>query len=180
MDEIALKTGMSKKTIYQSFENKDEIIRAIVEQHISKSASNCNANISNSENAVHEIFMNLEMVQKLTDDMNPALFEDLEKYYPEIFDVIFSHKNDFIAKKLHQNLKRGIQEELYREDINIDVLTKLRIETMFLPFNQQLFPLGQYKLKEVEFDLVEHFVYGIATTKGQKIFKKYKQQSIKN
>lgn len=179
MDEIAAKTGMSKKTIYQSFENKDEIVNAIVEQHISKSASMCESNLCQAENAVQEIFLNLEMVQKLTEDMNPGLFEDLERYYPPIFEKLFRHKNDFISKKIKDNLKRGIEEGLYREEIDIDILTKLRIETMFLPFNQQLFPFSKYKLTEVEFELIEHFIYGIATLKGQKLFNKYKLQRLK-
>lgn len=178
MDEIALKTGMSKKTIYQSFENKDEIVNAIVEQHINKSATLCESNNCQAENAIHEVFLNIEMVQKLTEDMNPALFEDLEKYYPIVFEKLFRHKNDFISHKIKDNLKKGIEEGLYREEIDIDVLTKLRIEQMFLPFNQQLFPAGKYKLADVEFVMIEHFIYGIATIKGQKTFKKYKDKNI--
>jgi AcrR family transcriptional regulator len=179
MDEIALKTGMSKKTIYQSFENKDEIVNAIVEQHINKSATLCESNLCVAENAIHEVFLNMEMVQKLTEDMHPSIFEDLEKYYPIVFEKLFRHKNDFISYKISQNMKRGIEEGLYREEINIDILTKLRIETMFLPFNQQLFPYSKYKLGDIEFELIEHFIYGIATPKGQKLFKKYKEKTNK-
>ncbi len=179
MDEIALKTGMSKKTIYQSFENKDEIVDAIVEAHINKSASQCDVNAQNAENAVHEVFLNIEMLQKLTEEMNPGLFEDLEKYYPAVFEKVYRHKHDFIAQKISGNMLRGIEQGLYREDINVDILSKLRIETMFLPFNQQLFPFGKYKIYDVEMEIINHFLHGITTPKGQKLIQKYKQLQTK-
>lgn len=179
MDEIALKTGMSKKTIYQSFENKDEIVNAIVEQHLSNSTCQCIANVASAENAVHEVFLNVEMVQKMTEEMNPGLFEDLEKYYPSVFEKIYRHKHDFIAEKIKTNLEKGIREGLYRDDINTDVLTKLRIETMFIPFNQQLFPYGKYRIYDVEIEIIDHFLHGVATPKGLKVIQKYKQLRIK-
>lgn len=178
MDEIALKTGMSKKTIYQSFENKDEIVNAIVENHISVSAVQCVENSKKAENAVHEVFLNVEMVQQLTEEMNPGLFEDLEKYYPNVFEKVFRHKHDFIAEKISNNLHLGIKQGLYRADINIEILTKLRIETIFIPFNQQLFPLGKYKIYDIEMEIIDHFLHGIATSKGIKLIQKYK--SLRN
>jgi AcrR family transcriptional regulator len=180
MDEIAAKAGMSKKTIYQSFENKDEIVNAIVENHINQSACLCEDHCHNAENAVHEVFLNIEMVQKLTSEINPVLFEDLEKFYPAVFDKVHRHQHEFIFKKIQGNLKQGIEEGLYREDINIDILTRLRIETLFLPFNQQVFPFSKYNIMEVEAEIIEHFLYGIATAKGQKLIKKYKQLRLKN
>ena len=179
MDEIALKTGMSKKTIYQSFENKDEIVNAIVENHISISAIQCCENIVKAENAVHEVFLNVEMVQKLTEEMNPGLFEDLEKYYPAVFEKVFRHKHDFIAQKIAGNMHRGIEQGLYRDEINIEILTKLRVETMFIPFNQQLFPFGKYKIYDIEMEIIDHFIHGIATPKGQKLIQKYKSLRTK-
>src|SRR4051812_8063703 len=77
MDEIAMKTGMSKKTIYQYFENKDEIVNAVVDEHINRNCSVCEMHSSNAENAVHEIFLNIETICDLLGDMNPAIFEDL-------------------------------------------------------------------------------------------------------
>lgn len=179
MDDIALKTGMSKKTIYQSFENKDEIVNAIVEQHINNSTTQCVADLTLAENAIHEVFLNMEMIQKMTADMNPGLFEDLEKYYPVVFEKLYRHKHDFIAEKIKTNMNKGIEEGLYREEINLDILSKLRIESIFLPFNQQLFPYGKYKLYDVEMEIIDHFLYGIATAKGIKLIQKYKQQRLK-
>ncbi len=179
MDEIALKTGMSKKTIYQSFATKDEIVDAIVMDHINRSELRCEADCCNAENAIHEVFLSMDMIQEHFSEMNPTIVEDLEKFFPATYNKLYEHKNNFITKKVKANLEKGIAEGLFREDINIDILTKLRIGTMFLPFDQTIFPYSKYKLIEVEREILEHYLYGLATTQGHKLIKKYKQQRTK-
>ena len=118
---------------------------------LTKVPRQCDVNAEKAENAVHEVFLNIEMLQKLTEEMNPALFEDLEKYYPAVFEKVYRHKHDFIAQKIEGNMLRGIEQGLYREGILMwTYLSKLRIETMFMAFNQQLFPFGKYKIYDVE------------------------------
>jgi AcrR family transcriptional regulator len=179
MDEIALKTGMSKKTIYQSFSNKDELVDAVLVDHLSKSFSQCEQNKTKAENAVHEIFLNIDMVQELMAEMNPTIFYDLEKFHPAAFQKLYEHKNKYMFKTIRENLEWGIKEGLFRAELDTDVMTKLRIETMFLPFNQDVFPYNKYNLAEVEKQSLEHYLYGIATVKAQKLIDKYKQQRLK-
>lgn len=180
MDEIALKTGMSKKTIYQSFENKDEIVNAVVEEHINKSCFICEQHTVEAENAVHEIFLNIETIHELIGEMNPTVFEDLEKYFPAVFIKLYQHKNEYLSKKVKDNLISGIKEGYYRKELNIDIITKLRIETVFLPFRQDIFPYGKFNMAEVQKEILEHYLYGLCTPDGEKLIKKYEKQRIKN
>jgi AcrR family transcriptional regulator len=180
MDEIAMKTGMSKKTIYQSFANKDEIVDAVVEDILNKSVLMCEANLAKAENAIHEIFLNIDMSQELMFEMNPAVYEDMEKFFPAVFAKFFHYKNNYISEKVQKNIKRGIEEGLFREELNVDIITKFRIATLFIPFNQDIFPYGKYNLAEIELETIELYLYGISTLEGQKLIKKYKQQRFKN
>jgi TetR/AcrR family transcriptional regulator, cholesterol catabolism regulator len=179
MDEIALKTGMSKKTIYQSFANKDELVEAVLDEHLKKNLGLCEVNKSKADNAIQEIFLNIDTVQELMTEMNPTIFHDLEKFHPSSFLKLFQHKNNYLFKTVKENLEWGIKDGLYREDINVDVITKFRLETMFLPFNQDVFPYGKYNLADVEKQSLEHYLYGIATVKAHKLIDKYKQQRLK-
>ena len=179
MDEIATKTGMSKKTIYQSFTNKDEIVDAVVEHLLQKSSMTCEENATKAENAVHEIFLNIDMVQELMLEMNPAVYDDMEKYFPAVFNKFFQYKYKYIFQQVQRNLEKGIEEGLFRSELNVDVITKFRVETMFIPFNQAIFPYGKYNLAQVEIETLELYLYGIATPEGQKLIKKYKQLRLK-
>lgn len=179
MDDIALKTGMSKKTIYQSFANKDELVEAVLKGHLEKNFCLCEMNNQKSENAIHEIFLNIETIQELMGEMNPLIFNDLEKFHHSAFMQLYQHKNNYLYKVIKANMEWGVKEELYRDDFSIEVLTKIRLETMFLPFNQEIFPHNKYNLVDVERQTLEHFIYGIASVKGHKLIDKYKQQRLK-
>jgi hypothetical protein len=72
-----------------------------------------------------------------------------------------------------------VQEELYREDIDIDIIARFRLESAFIIFNQDLFPYGKYSLIKVSNEIYHHYQYGIATTKGKKLIDKYIQQRQK-
>lgn len=180
MDEIALKTGMSKKTIYQSFVNKDEIVDAVVEDLLNKSMYTCEQNVAKAENAIHEIFLNTQMSQEMMREMNPIVYEDMEKFFPTVFAKFFHYKNNYIFEKVQKNIKRGVEEGLFREELHVDIITNFRIATLFIPFSQDIFPYGKYNLAEVETETLELYLYGIATNEGQKLIKKYKQERIKN
>ena len=112
--------------------------------------------------------------------MNPVIIFEMQKYYPAAFKKMNDHKNKFLYKVIKENIEQGIKEELYREDINVEILTKYRIESIFIAFNTELFPPNKYSLFQIETELMEHFLHGICTTKGQKQITKYKNQRKKN
>lgn len=180
MDEIAAQIGMSKKTIYQSFSNKDDLVDAIIDDHIQRNQSRCEADGKKAENAIHEIFLSMDMVQDMLGDVNPTIFNDLQKFHPVTFKKLIQFKDLFLYKVVFDNITWGIKEGLYREDMNIEVITKLRLSTMFLPFDQEIFPVNRYSLVEVEIEALELFLYGLATSKAHELIVKYKSERIKS
>ena len=70
MDEIAVQCGMSKKTVYQAFEDKDSLVSAIMEHNIKMAESNCGKAQQHSENAIHEIFLSLDWVREMFEGVN--------------------------------------------------------------------------------------------------------------
>ena len=179
MDDIAGALGMSKKTIYQFFADKDELVEAVIADKLHHNQLCCMQDKERAKDAVHEIFLAIEMMQEVFQEMNPAVMYDLEKFHPKAYKKILEHKYQFLYKLLSDNLQWGITDGWYREDINIDILVKARLECMLLAFNQQLFPKSRYKLVEVETQLTEQFLYGLATQKGHKLISKYQQDRLK-
>jgi AcrR family transcriptional regulator len=179
MDELASHLGISKKTIYQYYADKDALVDGVVDIEINFYERECKCQQTKAENAIHEMFLALDMTQEMITKMNPSILYDLEKYHPKAFTKFSEHKNKFLYKIIKDNLERGIEEELYRSEVNTDILSRFRIISMFLVFNPELFPTGKYNLSVLVGELTENFLFGLATAKGTKLIQKYKQQRLK-
>ena len=179
MDDIANSLGMSKKTIYQYFSDKDELVDAVVEDELTKGQTDCEAARTNSKDAVEEIVLTMNQIQDQFRNMNPVVLFDLEKFHPKSFQKFLKHKHEFLYRMVRQNIERGVKEELYRPDMNIDVLSKYRVESMMIAFNMNIFPPGKYHLAEVTEIIMENFIYGLTNAKGHKLFFKYRNELTK-
>jgi TetR/AcrR family transcriptional regulator, cholesterol catabolism regulator len=180
MDEIAVQLGVSKKTLYQYYADKDELVDAVIIDVLTVNQDNCVKDRSMAKNAIHEVFLAIDMMQEMFQDMNPSVLFELEKYYPKAFEKFTKHKYSFLYKVMRENIERGIAEELYRSDIDVEILVKMRLETMMIPFNQMVFPKNKFDLIKVETELTTHFLYGLATIKGYKLIAKYQQDRNNN
>jgi AcrR family transcriptional regulator len=180
MDDIAEQLGMSKKTLYQYFKDKDELVDGVVEGHINMIQTDCTGCRQEAQDAIHEIYITMEKILDQFANMNPMLLNDLEKFHFKAYQRFREHKDKFLAQVIRQNIEWGIREELYRPDLNVDVICKFRLESMMIPFNIAVFPPGKYNLAALSGIIIEHFVYGLATIKGHKLIQKYNQQRQKN
>ena len=180
MDDIANNLGMSKKTLYQYYVDKDELVNAVVGNHVHGIETDCLGCREQADNAIHEIFIMMENIMDEFNNMNPMILYDLEKFHFTAYQRFREHKDKFLVEVIRKNLEWGIKEELYRDDLNVDVITKFRLESMMIPFNVGVFPPGKYNLATLSGEIIRHFVYGLATVKGHRLIQKYNQQRVKN
>ena len=179
MDDIANSLGISKKTIYQFFADKNELVDAVLEETLNYNIQNCDRNRGDSTNAVEEIFLSMDIAEQIFRNMHPSLIYDMQKYHPQAFARFLKHKNDYLYNIISKNLLRGIKEELYRPEIDIEILSRFRVESMLMTFNPDFYLSQKHNLAEVEQQLIEHYLFGIASMKGHKLILKYQQDRIK-
>ena len=179
MDDIAGKLGMSKKTIYHHYADKDELIVAVITEEVQQNQHICERDKTNAQNAVHEVFLAMDMVVELFSAMNPSLIYDMQKYHPNAFHKFQQHKNDYLYNTILENMEKGIREGLYREDINLHIMARYRVESMMLPFSPDFHTKLKYNLAQIEEELIIHFLFGLASPKGYKLIIKYQQERIK-
>ena len=180
MDDIANNLGMSKKTLYQYYADKDELVDAVIDGHITEIEKECLHCRENAKDAVHEIFLTMEHITEELSNMNPMLLYDLEKFHFNAYQRFKRYKDKFLAELIRKNIEWGIDQELYRPEINVDVICKFRLESIMVPFNVSVFPPGKYNLASLSEEIIQHFIYGLATIKGHKLIQKYNQQRQKN
>lgn len=176
MDEIAAHLGMSKKTIYQYYADKDSLVEEVIGIEIGRNEISCSQHREKSENALHEIYMAVDMVQELLKSMNTSLLYELEKYHPKAYKKLQQHKNEFMFKLIKENLQIGIDEGLYRNDIHLDIISYYRLSTVFIVFNPELFGNARFNPADIIVEITDNFLWGLATPKGQKLIQQYKQQ----
>lgn len=180
MDDIANGLGMSKKTLYQYFADKDELVEGVVDGHIKIVEGDCINCRKEAKDAIHEIFLTMEHIMEEFSNMNPMLLYDLEKFHFKAYQRFREYKDKFLLQIIRNNIEWGIKDEFYRSDINVDIMSKYRIESMMIPFNVAVFPPGKYNLATTSEMIIENFTYGLATIKGHKLIQKYNEQRQKN
>ena len=176
MDDIANSLGISKKTIYQYYADKDELVDAVIDAEFAKNENICEFDRQNSKNAIDEIFMAMDKVVEMFSRMNPSLVFDMQKYYPKAFQKFHKHKNDYLYNIIRDNVIRGINEELYRSEINVDIISRFRVESIMMPFNPEFYTKMKYNMAEIEEEFIIHFLFGMASPKGYKMIVKYQQE----
>jgi len=179
MDDLASQLGMSKKTLYQYVTDKDELVDAVFASVMDENRSQCQQCGIDAENGIHEVFAAFDMVQVMLSNLNPSVLFDMEKYHPKTFKKFQEFRNGFLYGMLRANIERGIKEELYRSNIDVDIMTRYRLHSIMLAFNPDVFPNNRTQLLHIEQQLLEHFLHGLATPKGEKLIEKYKNQRNK-
>jgi AcrR family transcriptional regulator len=174
MDDIARHLGMSKKTIYLHFEDKNELVNILIRNKMETQVGLMDKSLAESSNAVDEIFKSVTQVQYMLSNMNPVLFYDLQKYYPQAWMIFKNFRESSLLQFIKHNLGWGLKEGYYRKEINIEILSRMRIEQIDMAFNQTLPHVNKYSVADVMKELTQHYLYGICTIKGLKLIEKYK------
>jgi len=175
MDDIARHLGISKKTIYQHFADKDDVVVSVAKSRLEKQRQQFEKATAESKNSVEEMVKLSYCIKENMRDTNPSVLFDMQKYHQRAWNVWLEFKHKFIRQSVMQSLKRGMEEGYFRADINTDILVIMRLEVVQMAFDNMVFPRDQFNLAEVQTHLFDHFVYGILTDKGKKLYQKYKE-----
>jgi AcrR family transcriptional regulator len=173
MDDIARHLSVSKKTLYRYFEDKDQIVATLTKFDIAES-ERCSAEIAKqSRDPVDEILQSMEYLTRKISGWHPSMIYDLQKYHPKSWGEVRKFSQEYMLNAVVRNLRRGIRQGIYRSNLNILILARLRIEQVSLAMNPEIYPPSQFDLKKVEWELLNHFLHGILTDKGRKLLEMY-------
>jgi len=177
MDDIANDLSISKKTLYQYFKDKDDVVNKTTKKIIQKEIDEFRQIIEKSKDAIDELFNVSLCLRRIVDEMNPALLFDLNKYHPEAWKIYLDFKEKYIYEMIVENLEKGVKEGYFRQDINAKILARLRVEEVQMCFDHKIFPRDRYDFKEVQMQIFDHFLHGILTQRGLKLFLVYSEKN---
>lgn len=175
MDDIATRMGISKKTLYAHFVDKDDMVVHAISRFLEVIQEEERVLRSNAANAIEELFEVMNMMDERLRNMNPVIMLDLQKFHSKAFLVFQEYRNSSLRTVVRENLERGIAEGLYRKDLEVNILTQFRIASAMLCFQPEVFPIAGFEMGKVQRVLLEHFLYGVVSAEGWKLIEQYKQ-----
>ena len=134
--------------------------------------SNCLNLAANAANAIEEILVVLDTNSQELSQMRTNIINDLQKYHREGWLMIRNYHYEFVFQNIRDNIVRGRKEGLYRENFDVDIVSKLHLATAFNIFDEQVFPEGSISRVILFKECMMHFLFGIVSPKGLNYLKK--------
>ncbi len=180
MDMIANQMGISKRTIYEVFRDKDELLHGVLKWMNIRQRELMKKIFSETENVIEAIFKMLDMMSAHFQDMSPAFRMDMKNYHNEIMKKI-SETNDLpYYGNNAEVIKRGIKEGVFREDINVEITNKCLLEVARMSNDKSVFPPDDFINKDVIRNFYINYLRGISTRKGLDLIDFYEKKQNKN
>ncbi len=180
MDMLANQMGMSKRTIYEIFRDKDELLNGVLDWMTEKQRGLMKDIMKGSENVIEAIFKILDIMTEHFRNMSPAFKLDMKKYHNDIVMKI----NDAGEVPYYVNntdiLLRGIREGIFRKDIDIAITNKCLVEVVRMSNDKDLFPPDNFSDQDVVRDFFINYLRGISTQKGLDLINFYEKKGNSN
>ena len=138
MDDISRKLGISKKTLYRFVKSKEDLITKLFDFEEIKGIRLSNEIGNQNVNAIEKLFKVSLMVFEEMKRFNPMIMFELRKYYEQLFNEFHNRKLAQISLAMQVNLKQGIEEGLYRADVNIEAVVALFINYLIEIHNSDM------------------------------------------
>ena len=180
MDDIARELGISKKTIYQHFEDKDAIVHQLMMAEMEQDKCEWEDLDKNTDNVIERIVKSMEIMKQAFAEINPSAFFDIKKYHPKTWELFQKHKQNFILESIRKDLLQGIEQGFFMHDIKVEILTRMRLEQIETGFNPELFPPNKFSVIEVQLTMSDHFIRGILTIKGLEVYQEFMLNAVDN
>jgi TetR/AcrR family transcriptional regulator, cholesterol catabolism regulator len=177
MDDIAKDLGISKRTIYQHYSDKEAILALVIQKEIMDQKCEMEKLDEKAANPIEQMMYASAQMRDTLSDMNPALLYDLKKYYPNAWELFEAYKHDYLLKSIRENLVLGIEQGFYRPDIDVEVLAVLRIEQIVMAFDPTIYPQKKFNMMHTQMQFLLHFLRGILSEKGFEYYNTIKDRS---
>jgi len=178
MDDVAKEASMSKKTLYQHFQNKDSLVTEGVKKHFEIERSEFEAIQSQADNAIHELILTAQCVRKHLFKTNPSLLLDMQKFHASAWKEYLDFKQGAIKGQIEDNIKRGIAEGYFRSGMDPEILAIFRVESVQMIFDPKVYPNDRFDFAEVQMQIMDHFINGLLTDAGRKKYEEYGENEM--
>ncbi len=172
MEDIAKQSGISKRTIYEFFDDKHAIVYAVVDELIRSHEQLLKTAQLTVHDAIDEVLKQDAGFSMVCKGLRPAFFYELENFFPDIWEEVEQYKLK-IYKAIIDNLRKGQEQGLYRENIDRKLISDLRLHQLVNVMKPALLTSFDLSVKQLADQFTVLYLHAISTEKGKKLFDNY-------
>lgn len=170
MEDLARQAGISKKTIYQEFEDKKDLVKAVFAAILEQDRKRLQFILEQGDGVIEHLVQTSKMMRERLTSINPLVILEVQKYFPEAWNLFESFKEETIQQDLIKVLERGKELGYFRPEIDSKVLARVRLTQVTSAFDPKNFAEPDYNLVEEQMIILDHFLHGIFTEKGRQAY----------
>ena len=171
MDEMAKQLAVSKKTLYIHVKDKNELVEQCMLYAHSCDLEEIDKIINKKYNAIQE---SIEIGRYLIETLgaiHPSMFFDLRRYHPKVLNLVLNHKNEALRKKVEVNIERGIEEGVYRDNLNPIILSHIEMNIFDFILAKDVGIDNPFRIDDIYSEYLRYHLHGIASKKGLELLK---------
>ena len=177
MDELAKRIGVSKRTIYEHFEDKDTLLIAILNHHKKQTQQQSKTNLKNSPTVIHAVFHVLTNVESSLFSKVISRYDEIKRYHPDVYSKIICDNENQEIKKTKYLFELGIKQGVFRKDLNVEIIAPL-LRSFFLQlWNNENGLREQFPFEKIFETFMQIFIRGCCTEKGLDVVESLTQKN---
>lgn len=174
MDDISKSVGMSKKTLYQYYSNKEALVMNALEYQENRDAAAFASIQARSADAIDEMVQIAEYFLTILQDFGLSLIYDLQKYYPQAWKKVRDFHNMFLRQEIKANIERGIKEKYYRQDLDPGLVSWLYVASSWSIVDDGIISFKEFNPQHLIKQHVMYHLYGLLSAYGHDQLKDFK------
>lgn len=172
MDDIAHEMGISKKTIYTHYNNKTALVSEVTSSLFCVISEGIDVICAVEKNSIEELYeIKRFVMEHLKNEKTSPLYQ-LQKYYPKIYATLKKRQLELMQDCVVENLTRGVNSGMYRENINVDFVSRIYFVGVVGIKDNELFPTNKFSMDVLMDQFLEYLLRGICTPKGLETLEK--------
>ena len=178
MDQIANHLGMSKRTLYETFKEKNQLLMDGIEHFRKVMLDDAMEIINKSDNVIQSLFYIGKHGEEMRKRVNPLFFEDIRKYYPEIHSKISDKRRNKEYSIMLTLIRKGINDGVFKKGLTPEIVNEFWHEVMNIFMNEEIFPRNRFSQDDLFKNIIMPYFLGISTEKGRVLIEKYFEKEI--
>lgn len=172
MDDISSQMAMSKKTLYLHFSDKKDLVAQVIDYNFIRIREIAEVTFIKEENAIDQVLALITFLKEIHDKHSHTMVFDLQKYFPEEHQKLRKHRGKILLDFHTNNIKKGIEQGLYRKDMNVEMVPKIILLLSEIIVDNDVVTFENISHPDFIEEMLIYHLHGVVNEKGHKYLNK--------